>query len=229
MERNNNQFESGSRFEQSQRKTNNGTIAKVVLSIAVIVFIVIANSPERIPVMSEETFVEGLNEAVEAENQSPSLSSEEIDNLKEKIQASLAKKKSLSTANEYIDRAIEREDAQDYTGAEVDYTESIALATTYSEEMFTALNNRGVVRVDQLRDYRGALKDFTKIIDIELNRASGEPNLNRLELGYTNRAYVKNLKGDSEGACDDLYEALGLGVEKSVTFIEAQIEKMCNY
>ena len=69
--------------------------------------------------------------------------------------------------------------------------------------------------------------DFNKIIQIETNRSNGEINATRLESGYTNRAYVKKMKGDKDGACNDLYDAQALGVESSQAFIEKQIAKNC--
>ena len=93
--------------------------------------------------------------------------------------------------------------------------------------MWNSLNNRGIIQAKQLKDYKSAKKDFTRIIQIETNRSYGEINATRLEAGYTNRAYVKKMQGNKEGACDDLYEALGLGVESSVDFIERQIDKNC--
>jgi hypothetical protein len=60
-----------------------------------------------------------------------------------------------------------------------------------------------------------------------MNRVDGNMNLTRLEAGYTNRAYVKNIIGDKAGACDDLYLALGVSSANSSSFIEKQIDKNC--
>lgn len=131
------------------------------------------------------------------------------------------------TADFFYQRALTKEKAKDYEGAVDDYTKTIEKATKYSAEMWNALNNRGIINAKQFKDYKTAIKDFNKIIEIETNRGDGNANLVRLEAGYTNRAYVKKMKGDKEGACDDLYEALYLGVESSQKFIQQQIDKNC--
>jgi tetratricopeptide (TPR) repeat protein len=127
----------------------------------------------------------------------------------------------------FYQRALANEKAKDYEGAVKDYTRTIEKATRYSAEMWNALNNRGIINAKQFKDYKAAITDFNKIIEIETNRNDGNANVERLEAGYTNRAYVKKMKGDKEGACNDLYEALYLGVESSQKFIQQQIDKNC--
>ncbi|PCJ28071.1 MAG: hypothetical protein COA97_02000 [Flavobacteriales bacterium] len=134
----------------------------------------------------------------------------------------------LTSAEAYYKRALQKEKDKDYAGAIEDYSNTIGLAKKYSVEMWSSLNNRGIINVEQFKNYKAAMKDFSKIISIENNRYDGSINETRLEAGYTNRAYVKMMRGDKEGACDDLYEALGLGVEASVDFIERQIAKNCD-
>ncbi len=135
--------------------------------------------------------------------------------------------KEEGTVDFFYQRALKKEGEKDYKGAVEDYTKTIELAKKYSAEMWNSLNNRGIIKAKQLNDYKGALDDFNKIIQIETNRSNGEINVTRLESGYTNRAYVKKMKGDKEGACNDLYEAQALGVESSQSFIEKQIAKNC--
>mgnify|MGYP000731228136 FL=1 len=93
--------------------------------------------------------------------------------------------------------------------------------------MWNSLSNAGIIKAQRFKNYKGALKDFDQIIKIEMNRSNGEVNEIRLESGYVNRAYVKSKMGNTEGACDDLYEALGIGIEESVEFIEEKINKVC--
>lgn len=131
------------------------------------------------------------------------------------------------TASFYYQRALTHESEKNYKEAIADYTQTITLSKKYSSEMFNALNNGGIIKAQQFKHYKSALKDFNRIIDTETNRLDGGINTTRLEAGYTNRAYVKKMKGDIEGACDDLYEALSLGVVGSQDFIEKQIEKNC--
>jgi len=135
--------------------------------------------------------------------------------------------KEKKTVDFYYNRATQREKQKDYQGAVEDYTKTIQLAKKYSAEMWNSLNNRGIIRAQQLRDYKGAMADFNQIIETEINRYDGEINVTRLEAGYLNRAYVKKIKGDKEGACDDLYEALYYAAESSQAFIEKQIDKNC--
>ncbi|MCB9360322.1 MAG: hypothetical protein H6587_02205 [Flavobacteriales bacterium] len=133
----------------------------------------------------------------------------------------------VETAEFYYKKALAREEEKDFVGAVAHYTKVINLANKYSAEMWNALNNRGIIKAKQFKDYKGALADFNQIIETETNRIDGNMILTRLEAGYTNRAYLKKLKGDKDGACDDLYEALYLGVESSKDFIQQQIDKNC--
>lgn len=129
------------------------------------------------------------------------------------------------TAKFYYERALKKEKSKDFDGAIKDYTKTIELSSKNSKDMFNGLNGRGFVYAKELKNYKSAMADFNQIIKIETSKTS--PNNSRLEAGYTNRAYVKKASGDKDGACNDLYEALYLGNEKSMTFIEKQIDKTC--
>lgn len=129
------------------------------------------------------------------------------------------------TAKFYYERALKKEKSKDFDGAVEDYTKAIELSSKNSKDMFNGLNGRGFVYAKEQKNYKAAMADFNQIIKIETSKSS--PNNSRLEAGYTNRAYVKKMMGNKEGACNDLYEALYLGNEKSITFIEKQIEKNC--
>ena len=148
----------------------------------------------------------------------------QIDEIKDHTQ-----KEYINTEEEssefFYKRALQKEKAKDYQAAISDYDSAIKSAKNYSNEMFNSLNNRGFINAKEFKNYKAAMDDFNKIIKIETSKSN--PNNSRLEAGYTNRAYVKKMKGDKEGACNDLYEALYLGNEKSTTFIEKQIEKNC--
>jgi tetratricopeptide (TPR) repeat protein len=163
------------------------------------------------------------------EEESPTkLTVEQKELLQEKIEKELAEReKEEGTADFFYKRALKKEGKKDYDGAVEDYSRAVELAKRYSAEMWNSLNNRGIIRAKKFKDYKGATKDFNRIIQIETNRSDGEVNAVRLEAGYTNRAYVKKMLGNKEGACDDLYEALGLGVEASVDFIEQKIDENC--
>lgn len=154
------------------------------------------------------------------------LPEEDLEALKEKLEKNMAEEVE-GDARFYYDRALKKEKQKDFEGAVIDYEKTIVLAKKHSEEMWAALNNRGVIRAKQFKDYKGAMDDFTRIIEIETNRPDGKINTTRLESGYTNRAYVRKMKGDRDGACDDLYEALWLGKESSESFIRKQINRNC--
>ena len=221
--------ESRSRFEESQRPTKNGGLFKIFFIIIVVIGMAAWGINDMLPVAISAVELEELDgEDILATEQGSS--KEKLSNLKEKLEESLEEKEEIAeerTAAFYYDRGIERDNAKNYAGAVEDYSMAIALASKYSDEMWNSLNNRAIIKVQQNSDYKGARADFTKIISIENNRYDGEINETSLEAAYTNRAYVKRQLGDKEGACDDLYEALGLGVESSVSFIEKQIDKHC--
>ncbi len=191
----------------------------LVLLIASGLFFVVENEPVKSDFAEESLYDEDL------------LDTQSVTGDVEEIIAGIEKKmntKEEGTVDFFYQRALQKENDKDYQGAVDDYTKTIEKATRYSAEMWNALNNRGIINAKQFKNYKVALTDFNKIIEIETNRRDGKTNTIRLEAGYTNRAYVKKLKGDKEGACDDLYEALALGVPESAKFIEKQINKNCN-
>ncbi len=207
-----------SRFEQSQRKSNKGVlivVAFLILTMGLAFFLYVEEGDRQEVLMleaMEEQMIDQLeDELIELEN-GPAT----VEIVTEE-----------GTADFFYQRALQKEEERDYNGAVEDYTRTIELAEKYSAEMWNALNNRGIIKSQQLEDYRGAMKDFSKIISIETNRYDGEVNDTRLEAGYTNRAFVKKMLGDKDGACDDLYEALSLGVDATAAFIEKQIDKNC--
>ena len=67
-----------------------------------------------------------------------------------------------------------------------------------------AYSNRGSAK-ERLKDYEGAVADFTKAIEIDPKFASA----------YSNRGMSKYLLGDLKGACDDARKAADLGDERS--------------
>lgn len=213
------------RFERSQQDSNEGLI-KIILSIGICVGIVFWIFQDIQPMQHE--FDELTEEYVVAE-ESDLYNDEVVEKYATIIEEpSEVIAEEEQTVDFYYNRALEKEKKKDFKGAVEDYEKTISMAKKYSREMSNSLNNGGVIKAQQFKDYKGALKDFNRIINIETNRYDGEINATRLESGYTNRAYVKKMKGDSEGACDDLYEALSLGIEGSQEFIEKQIDKICS-
>lgn len=212
-----------SRFEQSQRKSKNSGLLKVALVILVAAgagswaLFEVEQSEERYYDYEETVLPEVLDvEAIAIEEEEQPV----------ELEVEIAEEEE-GTVDFFYERALKKEKEKDYEGAVEDYTRTIELAKRRSAKMWNSLNNRGVIKAKKLKDYKGAIKDFNKIIEIETNRSDGEVNATRLEAGYTNRAYVKKMLGNKEGACYDLYEALSLGVESSVDFIEKKIDENC--
>lgn len=81
---------------------------------------------------------------------------------------------------------------------------SINLYSQTAEEYF----ERGFVKA-HLKKYEEAIEDFTKAIEINPNFA----------MAYYNRGGVKNLTGDTDGACNDWRKALSLGLKDVLYFI----------
>lgn len=149
-----------------------------------------------------------------------------IENTKKAVNSdSLYENTEEATPDFYYDRALKKEKDKDYAGAIEDYDKTIELATNYSSNMFNALNNRGFIKAKHLKDYKAAMTDFDRIIEIEKTKT--EYNNSHIEAAYTNRAYVKKMLGNKDGACDDLFEALAYCKPSSTSFIEKQIEKNC--
>ena len=66
--------------------------------------------------------------------------------------------------------------------------------------MAVAYNNRGFSK-DDLKDYYGAIADYTKAIELDPNYASA----------YKNRAISKYYTNDLTGACEDARKSGSLG------------------
>lgn len=129
------------------------------------------------------------------------------------------------TADYYYQKALNKEKAYDFDAAIEHYGKAIEIAKTNSNEMFNALNNRGFLLAKEYKKYNEALADFDRILEIELAKLTYDNT--HLEAAYSNRAFVRKTKGDKEGACDDLYNALSYCKPSSTAFIEKQIEKNC--
>jgi len=214
---------STSRFERAKQENSEGII-KIVLISFIVLGIIFWIYQDFEPIQNEFKVLTKEYKAEAEESYSTGIIKVQEEVLVEEVEPLTEIE---HTVDFYYDRAIKREEEKDYKGAIADYTKTISLANKYSSEMWNSLNNGGVIKAQQFKDYKNALKDFNKIIEIENNRYDGEINTTRLEAGYSNRAYVRKMNGDIEGACDDLYEALSMGVEGSEAFIEKQIEKNC--
>jgi len=195
-----------------------------IVFIALILFLIVGVSAFFL-VIENEVPEQEFHEDVEA--QINDVEQEEIESEEVPLEENQLKLEDEKTVDFYYERALEQEKNKDYEAALKYYGKTISKADRYSAEMWISLSNGGIIKAQRFKNYKGALKDFNQIIEIETNRINGEINEVRLESGYINRAYVKNMMGNNEGACDDLYEALGLGIEESVEFIEEKINKVC--
>jgi tetratricopeptide (TPR) repeat protein len=71
-----------------------------------------------------------------------------------------------------------------------------------------AYYNRGISKYN-LKDFYGAISDFTKAIELDPNLADA----------YEYRSISKELLGDLNGACEDAKKAISLGDETSVKWV----------
>jgi tetratricopeptide (TPR) repeat protein len=132
----------------------------------------------------------------------------------------------------YLERALQRFEAEYYKGAEEDYTRALEIDPRDAEIWL----GRGLAR-ERLKDLEGAFSDYTRAIDIKedffkawINRGNVLFKLERysdaiddfnVALIYQsdyapaiyNRAMAKVRMKDKKGACEDLKLAEGLGME----------------
>ena len=69
-----------------------------------------------------------------------------------------------------------------------------------TDDYTLAYYNRGLAK-HNLKDYNGAIADYTKAIELDPNNS----------LAYTNRGISKDILGDLNGACDDAKKVANLG------------------
>ncbi len=65
---------------------------------------------------------------------------------------------------------------------------------------------------DDLGDYQGAIDDFSKAIEIDL----------QLAIAYANRGITKEIIGHLKGACADWKEASSLGDKDAAEWVKKQ-------
>lgn len=216
----------------SRGETTKDKVRRVIVIMLALLFLVFYSLYVLISTSDTNSYeVEEVSEWIEEDEEIQKLEEELesliIENQDQSQEEDVEVEEDSNSPNFYLERALEKEKNKDYEGAFNDYTKSISLSNKYSKEKWEALNNRGIISAKQFKKYKSALEDFNLIIETEVNRTDGNMNLTRLESGYSNRAYVKKMLGNKEGACDDLYLALGVSSAKSAPFIEKQIEKNC--
>ena len=74
-----------------------------------------------------------------------------------------------------------------------------------------AYNNRGSVK-EKIKDYQGAIIDFTTAIKIKPNYG----------YAYRNRGIVKEYSGDLNDACNDWRKAAELGIAQAAEWVQQQ-------
>ena len=96
----------------------------------------------------------------------------------------------------YFNRAYDKNEKGDYSGAISDYTKALEINPQYADAYY----NMGIAKY-HLKDYYGAISDYTKAIEINPKYA----------MAYNNRGIAKRKIGDDKGGCDDYKKAISLG------------------
>ena len=136
-------------------------------------------------------------------------------------------KVNAESAQFFINRGVDKLDAEDYKGAISDFTEAIKINPKDGDTYY----NRGIAKED-LEDYKGAISDYTKAIKINpkdgyayFDRGFAKENLNDYEgalsdynkgikiypedgEGYFDKFRAKLFSGDIKGAVSDRNKAL---------------------
>ena len=88
-----------------------------------------------------------------------------------------------------------------------------AKAIAINPQYAIAYNNRGNAKYG-LKDYQGAIADYTMVIAINP----------QLALAYKNRGIAKELVGDLKGACADWRKASSLGEKDTAEWVRDQCQ-----
>ena len=102
------------------------------------------------------------------------------------------------TAEEYFNRALDKEELEDYRGAITDYSKAIGLNPEVNVGVASYLN-RGLCKTKS-EDYRGAIVDFSKAIELKPNFAEA----------YYERGIAKEKLEDYGGAIADFTQTIEL-------------------
>ena len=128
------------------------------------------------------------------------------------------------SVEKFVKKGMEKLEKLDFKGAIKDYTKAIELAAPnyvqpniidYQEkdyyEYAAAYYNRGRAK-RSLEDYKGAIADYTKAIELDSDDANA----------YFYRGDAKEMLGDFNGACEDWKIAVSLGNEEAKKWVANQ-------
>ncbi|WP_052672524.1 tetratricopeptide repeat protein [Aliterella atlantica] len=109
----------------------------------------------------------------------------------------------------YYRRGIARFILKDYQGADKDLTETIRLKPPNNNATSSVYAARGVVRVEGLKNPKGAIEDFNRAIKLNPQNATA----------YANRGVIRadNFK-DNKGAIEDFNQSIKLNPENPDTY-----------
>jgi tetratricopeptide (TPR) repeat protein len=119
-------------------------------------------------------------------------------------------KVNAESANFFINRGVDKLDAEDYKGAISDFTEAIKINPKDGVAYF----NRGLAK-DYLEDYKGAISDYTEAIKI--NPKDGD--------AYFNRGVAKGSLEDYKGAISDYTEAIKINPKDGDAYYNIGVAK----
>ena len=119
-------------------------------------------------------------------------------------------KVNAESAQFFINRGVDKLDAEDYEGAISDFTEAIKINPKNGDAYY----NRGIAKED-LEDYKGAISDYTEAIRI--NSKDGD--------AYNNRGNAKLNLEDYKGAISDFTEAIKINPKHEFAYSNRAIAK----
>jgi tetratricopeptide (TPR) repeat protein len=144
--------------------------------------------------------------------------------------------------NAYINRSISKIGLEQYQAAISDCNFVLKLDSNFKE----AYNNRGSIYMNNLNDFKSAILDFTKAIEISKNKPDNVLYFNRagskyeledyigciedcniaIEIdpkfigSYVERGRAKLMLGQNESACADFSKAVSLGYIDTIGIIQ---------
>jgi len=128
------------------------------------------------------------------------------------------KKKSAGNLKSLIEQGISAYFLGDFAGTIQTMNEALEIDTTTQNIML--FSYRATAKY-KLKDYSGAIADFTKAISL---KPLNEDELKSWQNSFYNRGVSKYYLNDLAGACNDWEAALNLGVKESTFFLNSYCE-----